>query len=85
MRAVNALLNINLPHVNQMSELSIQHVVNNVTYNDDDGIQNVKRAYAFAKKPGLCTASQCPPKTHDNNVARKFECNHPKNVSIYLN
>lgn len=82
MRAVTALLNINLPHENQIVDLSIQHAVNKVYYNKDDGIQNMKRAFSFATGEGFCTASQCTPNTRDNNVFKKLVCRHPDNVSL---
>ncbi|CAH2069680.1 unnamed protein product [Thlaspi arvense] len=75
-RAMQALLNINVSQANQMKELSIQHVVNSVPY-EKDGIHNMKKALAFAKNKGTCSSSQCPSKSFDGNVAESSVCRHP--------
>ncbi|ESQ42719.1 hypothetical protein EUTSA_v10015311mg, partial [Eutrema salsugineum] len=78
-RSVQALYNISIPVVREQRELSVQHLVNNVTFDKKDGITNTKKAFNYIKNHGVCSSDQCK---QQSNVVHQSSCRHG-NERIY--
>ncbi|KAG2333252.1 hypothetical protein Bca52824_004432 [Brassica carinata] len=80
-RAVQALLNIGVV-MQQQLELSMQHIVNHVTFDAQKGISNIKNALSFMKSPGVCLESQCSSRGRGRQLVRK-NCTHPPVINYH--
>lgn len=64
----------------QQRELSLQHIVNKLTFNSQEGISSNKKAMDFMRASGVCVESQC----HHHGELVKRKCYHKELSKLYV-